>query len=122
MAKIYGFNIVLMPYNIFNIVDLLDWFLFLEKQGHVFETFYDLSEGYTTDMRSVLPEDLAHAKEMISNWGIENKKDVQNILSLLNTVSFDEKYFEYFKKYNASLDKIRKTSLVTLNERFNKYV
>jgi MoaA/NifB/PqqE/SkfB family radical SAM enzyme len=122
MAKIYGFNIVIMPYNIFNIVELLEWFENLERKGYVFETFYDLSEGYTTDMRSVLPEDLEYAKEKIIKWSKDNNKDVSSILSLIKTITFDEYYFNCFKQYNNSLDKIRKTNLITLNERFQKYV
>lgn len=122
IARIYGFNIVIMPYNIFNITDLLSWFRELENRGFIFETFFDLSEGYTTDMRSVLPDDLNYAKEQIVNWNKDSHRDVTDILSLLDTVKFDQKYFDHFKQYNSSLDKIRKTNLVNLHERFQKYV
>jgi len=43
-------------------------------------------------------------------------------LSLLDSVKFDEKAFDYFKEYNNKLDGIRKTSFVNLDKRFVEYV
>ena len=122
MAKIYGFNIVLMPYNVFHLSDLLDWFATLKNMNYEFETFYELSEGYNTEMSSVLPNHMKSAIKSLQDWSQKNNYDISDILSLLDSVKFDEKAFDYFKEYNNKLDGIRKTSFVNLDKRFVEYV
>lgn len=121
MARIYGFNIVLMPYNIFHLTDLLEWFKSLQNSGYEFETFYDLSEGYTTEMNAVIPEHLEHMKLELQSWATENTYDVTDILSLLDTVTFNKDSFDKFVEYNNNLDSIRKTQLINLDKRFVAY-
>ena len=121
MAKVYGFNIVLMPYNIFHLTDLLKWFKELQNKNYDFETFYELSEGYNTEMSSVLPDHMSKATQSLIDWSFENNYDIDDILKLLESVTFNTKAFNYFKEYNNSLDKIRKTSLLNLDKRFANY-
>jgi MoaA/NifB/PqqE/SkfB family radical SAM enzyme len=40
MASHYGFNVVLMPYNLFNLLDLLSWFKNLRDYGYNFDVFF----------------------------------------------------------------------------------
>ena len=122
MAKVYGFNIVLMPYNVFHLTDLLEWFKELQNKNYDFETFYELSEGYNTEMSSVLPNHMSIAIQSMIDWSFKNNYNIDDILKLLESVTFNSKAFNYFKEYNNSLDKIRKTSLIDLDERFTKYV
>jgi molybdenum cofactor biosynthesis enzyme MoaA len=122
MAKIYGFNIVLMPYNMFHLTDLLDWFRTLSDKGYDFETFYDLSEGYTTEMQGVLPEHLDFLKQTLTEYSDMHQYDIDDIMDLLNSVTFKQKSFDNFVKYNNRLDEIRKTSLENLDSRFKQYV
>ena len=121
MAKLYGFNIVLMPYNIFHLTDLLDWFKELQDKNYEFETLYDLSETHTTEMSSVLPDHMSMAIQSLRDWSLKNNYNVDDILELLESVTFDEEAFDNFRDYNNSLDIIRNTSLITLDKRFASY-
>jgi len=122
MAKHYGFNIVLMPYNIFHITDLLAWFKELQDNGYSFGTMFDLSESYTSEVSAVLPAHLEQAKADITAWGNNNNYDVNDIMSLLNSVSYSEEAYNAFKEFNNSLDAVRQTNLVDIDERFKDYV
>ena len=122
LATTYGFNVVLMPYNIFHLTDLLDWFVELEMQGYNFDVFYDASEGYTTELNAILPEHLQGAKNMLIEWQRKNSYDISDILNILDSVEFDKLSFDRFVSYNNSLDTIRNTTLLTLDERFKRYV
>ena len=122
MAKIYGFNIVLMPYNMFHLTDLLDWFRTLSDKGYDFETFYDLSEGYTTEMQGVLPEHLDFLKQTLTEYSDTHQYNIDDIMDLLNSVTFKQESFDNFVRYNNRLDEIRKTSLENLDSRFKQYV
>lgn len=123
LAKNYGFNIVLMPYNIFHMTNLLDWFVDLKKQGYEFDTFYDLSEGYTTEMNAVLPEHLESVIQRLTIWQEQNLEyNIQDILKLYQTVEFNKDSYNKFIEYNNSLDTVRKTDLTLLDERFKQYV
>lgn len=122
LAKIYGFNIVLMPYNMFHLTDLLAWFKTLADQGYEFETFFDLSEGYTTEMNSVLPEHLDAVKADLTQWSMQNDYKIDSIINLLDSVQFDQAAFDKFKEYNNRLDEIRQTNLLDIDERFAHYV
>lgn len=122
LAKNYGFNIVLMPYNIFHMTNLLHWFKELHNNGFEFDTFYDLSEGYTTEMNAVLPQHILEAKQCIKEWGIQNNYRVDDILKLYDSIEFDDLSYKKFVEYNNNLDGVRHTSLISLDERFTKYV
>jgi sulfatase maturation enzyme AslB (radical SAM superfamily) len=122
LANTYGFNVVLMPYNIFHLTDLLDWFVELELLGYDFDVFYDASEGYTTELNAILPEHLQGAKDMLTEWQRNNSYDISSILKILDSTEFDKLSFDRFINYNNSLDTIRNTTLLTLDERFKHYV
>ena len=123
LAKNYGFNIVLMPYNIFHMTDLLDWFVDLKDKGYNFDTFYDLSEGYTTEMNAVLTDHLREAIKDLIEWHESNTNyNIQDILDLYNTVTFNKESYDRFVEYNNNLDKVRQTNLTLLDKRFEQYV
>jgi len=70
----------------------------------------------------VLPNHMKSAIKSLQDWSQKNNYDISDILSLLDSVKFDEKAFDYFKEYNNKLDGIRKTSFVNLDKRFVEYV
>ena len=127
-ATHYGFNVVLMPYNIFNLVDLLEWYQELHRANYKFSVFFDTSDVSFTGTSAILPEDLAdsllHIKNFFNNCDndFKNIDGISDLLKILESTKYSEKYFEEFKLYNNTLDKNRKTSLLQLNERFLKYV
>jgi hypothetical protein len=128
LATQYGFNSVLMPYNIFNIVELLVWYEELYKQGYEFSVFFDTSDVHFTSLRAVLPEDLAAAtadvERFFSECDASFKKvtGIIDILGILKSTVFDLNSHNEFKEYNNTLDDIRKTNFTKIDERFIKYV
>jgi hypothetical protein len=57
----------------------------------------------------------------LQSWATENTYDVTDILSLLDTVTFNKDSFDKFVEYNNNLDSIRKTQLTNLDKRFIAY-
>lgn len=124
----YGFNVVLMPYNIFNIKELLDWFYTLYIRGYCFYIYFSTSDINYTSLKAVLKEDIDQAIKDIKIW-LSDKEDFANsidgiseLLSLLEKTNFCKDSYYQFKEFNNLLDKIRKTQLLLLNKKFGKYV
>jgi molybdenum cofactor biosynthesis enzyme MoaA len=125
MASYYGFNVVLMPYNLFNLIDLLEWFKSLKKLNYNFSVFFDSSDIDYTGLSSVLVEDKEQVISEINTWKNKNSDMVHeatDILSLLNQIEFNSDAHLKFISYNNSLDTIRKTNLLKLDERLKNYV
>lgn len=127
LATQYGFNIVLMPYNIFNITPLLDWFYTLYCMKYKFYLYFDNSDIPHNSLSAVLPEDIDYAIEQIEMWTFANKKIVNvdgfnQLVKILEKVKFNQDDYQSFKKFNNTLDKIRKTNLLDLDPRFKKYI
>ncbi len=128
LATQYGFNTVVMPYNMFNLVDLLSWYRDLYLKGYKFSVFFDTSDVAFTGTSAILPEDLEIVKESVTNFintcddGFKNLEGISDLIKILDKTKFNEASFNEFKTYNNTLDRIRKTNLLSLNERFNQYV
>lgn len=126
LASWHGFNVVLMPYNIFNLTDLLAWFKSLKDQGYNnFSVFFDTSDVDYTGLGSILPEDTEYALDCLQKWNAENpgmETEVDEITQLILKIKFNDQFYKNFIKYNNSLDSIRKTKLINIHERFKKYV
>jgi sulfatase maturation enzyme AslB (radical SAM superfamily) len=126
LATWHGFNVVLMPYNIFNLTDLLSWFKSLKDRGYNnFSVFFDTSDVDYTGLGSILPEDTDYALECLQKWNNENpgmETEVDEIVQLILKVEFNNNLYKNFIEYNNSLDNIRKTKLINIHERFKKYV
>lgn len=114
IAKRFTFNIVLTPYNIFDIINLLKWIkqfnasIFFSDSSGVTESFTGLSAIYPEDIDSVLMQ-------------LYKEPDYE-LISILENVVFDEEANKRFIKYNNILDRIRKTKLTDLDPRFEKYI
>lgn len=125
MASHYGFNVVLMPYNLFNLIDLLEWFKNLKESKYTFNVFFDSSDVDYTGLASVLPEDRLQVITDLTDWKNKNEimhEEVTSILNLLEQINFSNDTYLKFISYNNSLDNIRKTSILKLDERLKKYV
>ena len=59
---------------------------------------------------------------MLTEWQRNNSYDISSILKILDSTEFDKLSFDRFINYNNSLDTIRNTTLLTLDERFKHYV
>jgi MoaA/NifB/PqqE/SkfB family radical SAM enzyme len=125
-----GFNVVVMPYNQFTLTELLDWFYSLYQKGHNdFYVNFDDSDIYYTSMSAILPEDMKsfiarvqHWIDLVDNDFVKRIDGMTKLLPLLETVEFDEEHYREFKKYNNALDFVRKTKLIELDQRFDKYI
>lgn len=126
-ASVSGFNVVLMPYNQYSTNDLLDWFYQLYLSGHAnfYISFYDSDINYTS-MSAILPDDMKEFIQRTESWirdcpDIDFVKKIDKLVPLLKTVEYNEENYKKFTKYSSQLDTIRKTSLLELDSRFEKY-
>lgn len=126
-----GFSYVLQLYNIFNIIDILE-FIKLHNNNKIWEMghFFSPIEQDWLSTRILFDSD----REIIINQ-LENYKNkdlymtsiINEILTIINnydlnrTVDIDN-LRNKFKKYTLMQDKIRKTNLVKINENFRKYL
>ena len=127
IASQYGFNIVLTPYNIFNLVDLLDWFYVLYKKGYKFHLYFDDSDISHNGISAILPNHKEQVVEDIFLWKLSHQEidridGFNQLEKLLETTPFNQANHNMFKKYNNVLDNIRKTSLLELDSRFESYI
>jgi molybdenum cofactor biosynthesis enzyme MoaA len=126
LASYYDFNSVVMPYNIFSIIPLLKWYKSLFDKGYRFSVlFSDSAVGYTS-LSAVMEQDLSQAiidvEQYLMTVDNEFQKIVSGILPLLKSIKFNQLHYYEFKNYNNLLDSIRRTSLLSFNERFKDYV
>ena len=127
-ASVSGFNVVLMPYNQYSFNELLDWFYDLYNNGYkdFYIDFYDSDINYTS-MSAILPDDMnnfiCRTEEWIDNCD-DNEfiKKIVKLIPLLQSVKYDENNYKQFVKYSKQLDVVRKTSLLHLDDRFEKYI
>lgn len=122
----YGFNTVLMPYNIFSLHNLLYYYADLKKSNvNLFVSFVNSDQSFTS-INAILPH---HMDEVVNNLSdlYHKNKDIRQIIgidNLFNNLSlyqFNEKNHEDFIKYNSELDTIRKTKLIEIDNRFKQY-
>lgn len=126
LASIYGFNSILMPYNIFSVVPLLEWYKSLFDKGYKFSVSFDDSDINYTSLSAVLETDLLYVINEVENYLATVDPKFQEIVSelpfLLKSVQFNSDNYKKFKNYNNLLDNVRQTSLLSLDERFSNYV
>jgi len=120
----YAFNIVLTPYNIFNLSDMLYWFLNLEKEGYTFHLDFNHSVANYTNLSAIKNK---HRYEVIKEIekkfsSIDTDLKIDYLITLLKNISHLKKNTNLFIKYNSELDNIRKTSLKKLDNRFVDYI
>jgi molybdenum cofactor biosynthesis enzyme MoaA len=126
LASYYDFNSVIMPYNIFSIIPLLEWYKSLFNKGYRFSVlFSDSAVGYTS-LSAVMEQDLLQSiidvEQYLMTVDNEFQTIISGILPLLKSIKFNQSHYQEFKNYNNLLDSIRRTSLLSLNERFKDYV
>lgn len=125
IARSYAINLVLMPYNMYNLIELLDWIASLNKQGYNISLFAVASARAYNGISAILPEDMELLIASVEEWLEKNGSIVQGaelIPSILRSAKFNKNTYERFKKYNNTLDRIRSTKLVDIDERFSRYV
>lgn len=125
IAEMYFINLVLMPYNMYNLVELLDWILSLKKKRKNIVLFTMASSRAYNGLSAVLPEDMAQVISSVEAWIEKNGlaiEGVEDIPVILKAAKFNKPTYERFKKYNNTLDRIRGTKLTDIDERFSKYV
>lgn len=126
LASYCDFNSVIMPYNIFSIIPLLEWYKSLFNKGYRFSVlFSDSAVGYTS-LSAVMEQDLLQSiidvEQYLMTVDNEFQTIISGILPLLKSIKFNQLHYQEFKNYNNLLDSIRRTSLLSLNERFKDYV
>lgn len=118
----FGFNVVMSPWNIFALGELVDWFDELRFKGHKFKVNFDNSDDEVTSLSAVLPEHIEHAIQSINMAQLDKLMGGENLIKVLKSAKFNEQSHESFKKFAAALDKIRRTHITKLDYRFMEYV
>jgi len=124
IASSYAISVVLTPYNMFNMIELLDWILDLKKIENKIQIHAVNSESVKTSVAAILPDDMSIYIASIESWIDRNGtslEGVEDLLSTLKSVKFDKKIHDRFKRFNGVLDKIRNTRIVDIDERFARY-
>jgi sulfatase maturation enzyme AslB (radical SAM superfamily) len=124
IASSYAISVVLTPYNMFNMLELLDWIVELKKIENKIQIHAVNSDSVKTSVAAILPDDMSIYIASIENWIAKNGtslEGVEDLLSMLKSVKFDKKIYERFKRFNGVLDKIRNTRIVDIDERFARY-
>ena len=125
VSRTYNINIVLTPYNMYNMPELLDWIRTLTNINSRISIYAVNSEGNKTSMAAILPDDMKLYIESIEKWIYDNGNSidgVDNLLSTIKSIEFSQKVHDKFKKFNNMLDKIRNTSIVDVDARFARYI
>jgi MoaA/NifB/PqqE/SkfB family radical SAM enzyme len=125
IANDYIFNIVLTPYNIFNIINLIKWLSDLYDKGYKFYLSFIESNELFTSISAILPnhvEDTLEQLYRITKILPDNKQQLMNLIQMYETYKFNQSNHDAFKKYNNMIDKIRKTNILTLDSRFELYI
>lgn len=125
IATTYAFNTVVTPYNLFNIVDLLEWFYLLHNQGYEFTVNFFTSSDNKTSINAILPTDVNWLIDQVQSWLFDKDEiyinRISGILPILNSAVFDISAYNDFINYNSLLDEIRNTQLLELNPLFINY-
>lgn len=119
------FNTILTPYNVFGLVPLLEWYRSLHQAGHNFIISFYNSEVAYTGLQAVLPSDLLQQITEIESFMNESDeafaKMIAELVAIMRSIKFDESAHLSFVSFNATLDDIRKTSLIEIDPRFAAY-
>jgi len=120
----YSFNVVLTPYNIFNLVDLVKWFINLEQKYGKFGVNFAHSIADRTHLSAVpsvyIKSTVTELKSLQKLY--PNFYKIKSLILLLESVKFKKENFTEFVEYNRQLDNIRKTSLNEIDKRFRVYI
>ena len=121
-TKRFGFTAVITPYNIFNIIELLEWYLQLPNYKDIFFYFCD-SDDLKTSISCILDE---HKEQTIDLLYLNHTRlkdaPVSDIIDLLTKIQFNKSHYDMFVSYNKTLDNLRKTNLSDLDVRFKEYI
>ena len=93
-------------------INLLKW----TQQFKDVRLFIVESEFSFTSLAAVHPEDIDELLQYLY------KNPNYELIDILENVTFDYEIHKTFVKYNNTLDRIRKTKLIDLDPRFEKYV
>lgn len=123
----YGFNTVLMPYNIFSLHDLLHYYVDLKKSHVDFFVNFVNSDQYFTSINAILPQHMEQVSNNLlelyyTNEHIREIKGINNLFDNLSLYQFDKRSYKSFIKYNKQLDSIRNTKLIDLGYQFKEYL
>lgn len=116
IARSYRFNVVLMPYNIFNLKDLILWFRTLRNNRHRFDIYYSDSDSVKTSLSNVKPH---HMEQVIDELVMLKDAEAYKLIDILTNIQYHDHNFAH---YNNVLDLIRKTKLTDLDIRFKEYI
>lgn len=117
VAKTYKFNVVLMPYNIFNLTDLMLWFRQLRAKGYNFNVWYTDSDSPKTSLSNV--KDI-HKEQAINELFALKDPEAHNLIEVLSSIDYIDS--DKFISFNNTLDDVRKTRLTDIDIRFKDYI
>ena len=121
-AKQYSYTAVVTPYNIFNIVELLEWYIQLPNHKKIFFYFCN-SDDLKTSISCIMDEHKEHTIDLLyANRDRLKEAPVFDVIDLLTKVQFNQVHYNMFVDYNRIIDNLRKTKLSDIDVRFKKYI
>lgn len=118
----YGFNVVLSPWNIFALGELVDWFDELRFKGYEFKVYFDNSDDEVTSLSAVLPQHIQQAIDSINMAQLDKLTGGSNLIRILRAAKFNQESHDSFKRFASALDRIRRTHITKIDYRFMEYV
>lgn len=125
--KSYHFGPVIMSFNAFNLIEMLEWYMILYNKGYIFYTNFQLSTIQTSFLSALYQDDIESISNELHQWAIN--KDTEflkriNFNRLVNIVETTNHNFETtlkFVSFARKLDQIRGTNICNVSERFKRY-
>ena len=118
----FGFNVVMSPWNVFSLNELLDWFAEIKFKGHKFKVNFDDSDDAVTGLSAVLPEHIEQVIKTLDMKLVSYVEGADNLVKILKAAKFDKEAHESFKKFSNALDRIRRTHSTKVDYRMMEYI
>ena len=124
---ILSISFVVQMYNIFNMIDALEYSYNLHKRyRNIGETIYHIVGQSWLQPAMLYEEDYNYVIDSLYDYMLKrpDNPDTQLLLNILenNPLVPDPNHRERFAKYTNMQDKLRGTSLIDINPRFEKYL
>jgi hypothetical protein len=100
---------------------LTEWLEDLWIKGYKFNVNFTDSDDHDTSLCAVLPEHIDDALNSLNMKSLKNIRGLE-LINILEKAVFDPKAHESFKRFTATLDRVRETRVTDLDDRFNEYI
>lgn len=118
---------VVMAFNAFSMVTLLEWFEEMYYKGWRFGTSFQPNVFDTSSLSSLYDEDISYIVSELNLWSANKSNellkaiDFQRLMELIVNTKHNPQHLKKFISYAGALDRIRGTNICNIDDRFKKY-